>query len=668
MPSDNTLWDDRLQQEIKRFFVEEIQRVLPDDTAVLKKVKEVYELYELGPIGYLQLAKDGRIRSLNLAAAIMLGRSRAELNGRSLFQFVTRRDRDVLFLHLRHLFKEGKPKSCELQIKDPQGRLHWVRLDSLFVQQPTEKLPGTHTSLVDIDEQKEAQAKLAQLAAIVQTSEDAIIRQDPKGIITHWNPAAERIFGYPAAEALGRRFHLIVPPDRMQENHKLMRRARYGDQICAWETVRRAKDGRLIDISLTMSAMHDERGEIAAFATIERDITERVKARDSLNRVHEELKMATGAAHIGTWFADISRRIAKWNKQMYLLLGLDPRPGPEDIESFFNFIHPEDRRGYLESFQTLVKKATSEIKDEFRIIRADGQIRWLAVRGQIIRNEAGDVVHIAGVNFDITEIKQAQEAERMAQMQLAAIVAQLKQKNQELDQFVYAASHDLKAPLRAISNYSDFLQEDLGESLSGEQKLYLAGLKTAACQGQTLIRDLLEYSRIGRAEVKADKIDMPAMINEVKAYLNLSSEIDLTVQKDWPLLETDHLLLMQILKNLVGNAVKFNHRASKRVEIGWRQPDKKGSIEIFVRDNGIGIDPQYQQQVFGIFQRLHTDKEFEGTGIGLAVVKKAAMELGGEVQVESTPGKGSTFYVEIPVKMREESGQISEVKEQKLRS
>jgi light-regulated signal transduction histidine kinase (bacteriophytochrome) len=245
-------------------------------------------------------------------------------------------------------------------------------------------------------------------------------------------------------------------------------------------------------------------------------------------------------------------------------------------------------------------------------------------------------------------------------MQLTSTVAQLKQKNQELDQFVYAASHDLKAPLRAISNYSDFLQEDLGESLDGEQKRYLAGLKTAAGQGQALIKDLLDYSRVGRTEVKAEKIDMPAMINEVKAYLNLASDIDLTVQKDWPALESDHLLLMQILKNLVGNAVKFNHRASKRVDIGWRQPDKNGSIEIFVRDNGIGIDPHYQQRVFGIFQRLHTDKEFEGTGIGLAVVKKAAQELGGTVRVESAPGQGSTFYVAIPARMAEYRDQTTE--------
>jgi len=511
-----------------------------------------------------------------------------------------------------------------------------------------------------LNEQKEAQAKLAQLAAIVLASEDAIIRQDRNGIITHWNPAAERTFGFSAVEAVGRHIEMIIPPERMHENHQLTRRALRGDQISAWETVRLAKDGRPIDISLTISAIRDERGEIAAIATIERDITDRVSAQDRLNRIREELQMATAAANIGTWYVDVRQRTAQWSRQLYLLLGLNPRPGPEDIELFFSFIHPDDRRGYLESFQSLKKKAETEIKDEFRIIRADGQTRWLAARGSIIRDAFGAAVHVAGVNFDITEIKQAQAAERLAQMQLAAKIVQLEQKNQELDQFVYAASHDLKAPLRAISNYSDFLQEDLGGSLSGEQKRYLEGLKTAAGQGQALIDDLLEYSRVGRTERKAERIDMPPMINEVKAFLNLDPEIDLTVQKDWPVFETDRLLLMQILKNLVGNAVKFNHSDTKRVDIGWRQTNANGFIEIFVRDNGIGIDPQYQQQVFGIFQRLHTENEFEGTGIGLAVVKKAAMELGGEVRVESTQGKGSTFYVEIPVKMAEYSEQMTD--------
>ena len=494
-------------------------------------------------------------------------------------------------------------------------------------------------------------AELAVLAAIVQSSEDAIIRKDLNGIITHWNPAAEKIYGFKAAETVGQNIKLIIPKERMEENHELVRRVLRGEQIKSWETVRRTKYGSTIDIALSLAPIRDEHGKITALASIERDISERVVIQRRLNRISEELQMATEAARIGTWFLDFNRETAQCNDELYRLLGLDPRPGPEDIGFFFDFIHPDDRRGRLENTRALIDKASSELTDEFRIIRKDGRIRWLAVRGRMISNASDEPVQMAGVNFDITDIKQAREAEQLAQMQLAAKVAQLEQKNQELDQFAYAASHDLKAPLRAMRNYSDFLYEDLADSLSGEQKQYLEGLKNAAGQGQQLIDDLLGYSRIGRVPVKTERVDMHAMINEVKSYLNLSSDIDLNVQNNWPVFEADPMLLLQILKNLVANAVKFNTSALKRVDIGWRQPDKNGCIELFVRDNGIGIEPQYQQQIFGIFQRLHTGREYDGTGIGLAVVKKAALELGGAVRVESTQGEGSTFFVELPAKI-----------------
>ena len=494
-------------------------------------------------------------------------------------------------------------------------------------------------------------AELAVLAAIVQSSEDAIIRKDLNGIITHWNPAAEKIYGFKAAETVGQNIKLIIPKERMEENHELVRRVLRGEQIKSWETVRRTKYGSTIDIALSLAPIRDEHGKITALASIERDISERVVIQRRLNRISEELQMATEAARIGTWFLDFNRETAQCNDELYRLLGLDPRPGPEDIGFFFDFIHPDDRRGRLENTRALIDKASSELTDEFRIIRKDGRIRWLAVRGRIISNASDEPVQMAGVNFDITDIKQAREAEQLAQMQLAAKVAQLEQKNQELDQFAYAASHDLKAPLRAMRNYSDFLYEDLADSLSGEQKQYLEGLKNAAGQGQQLIDDLLGYSRIGGVPVKTERVDMHAMINEVKSYLNLSSDIDLNVQNNWPVFEADPMLLLQILKNLVANAVKFSTSALKRVDIGWRQPDKNGCIELFVRDNGIGIEPQYQQQIFGIFQRLHTGREYEGTGIGLAVVKKAALELGGAVRVESTQGEGSTFFVELPAKI-----------------
>jgi PAS domain S-box-containing protein len=550
-------------------------------------------------------------------------------------------------------FVKEKTETFELQANGRDGRPRWVRLDGLYDHDPPQH-PQSRTTLMNIKGQKQTLQKLTHLAAIVRSSNDAIIRQDPEGVITHWNPAAEKIFGYSTAEAVGRPIELIIPRDRAGEGHSLIRRVRGGEMIVGWETVRRSKDGRKINIALTLSAIHDDQGRFTAVTSIERDITEHITIRHRLNHIRDELELATSAARIGTWFADIGRKTAQWNNQLYRLLGLDPRPGPENMEFFFSFIHPDDR-GQLENIQTVINKGGDEIKEEFRIIRKDGRIRWLAARGRIMRNASGEPVHMAGINFDITEVRQAKESEKLAQMQLAVKVAQLEQKNQELEQFAYAASHDLKTPLRAIRNYSEFLYKDLAEGLSGEQKSYLDGLKIAADQGLTLIDDLLVYSRIGRTSIEAERIDMSAMMDEVKSFLNLPPDIDLTVAKDWPVFETDPMLLSLILKNLVANAAKFNQRSSKRIDIGWTQPDKKGCIELFVRDNGVGIDPKYQEQVFRIFRRLHSTMEFEGTGIGLAIVQKAAFELGGSVRVESAPGEGSTFYVKIPAKVEEGS-------------
>jgi PAS domain S-box-containing protein len=646
---------DRHRRQSRREGDKEILKTGVAGNDASQRIDELIEFFELSPVGYLKLDKGGRIRSANLTACYLLKCSRARLIGQILYRFVVHNDRDTLYLHLRHLFEKKRPQICELQVDGRNGKPRWVRLDSVYDESAPQH-PLALTVLIDIDDQKQIQTELERLAAMVQFSEDAIIRQSLDGVITHWNPAAEKIYGYSAAEVVGRHVGLIIPQARAEENHQLIRRALRGEQISAWETVRRTKDGRIIDISLSVSAIRDERGETTAIVTIERDVTEHVATRRRLNRIREELQMATAAAQIGTWFSDLHRGISQWNDQLYRLLGLKPRPGPEDSEFFFSFIHPEDRRGWLENSRAMIEKGGNEIQDEFRIIRNDGRIRWLAVRGQIMRNAAGEPVQIAGVNFDITEIKQAQEAEQWAQMQLAAKVVQLEQKNQELDQFVYAASHDLKAPLRAILNYSEFLYEDLAEDLDSEQKRYLEGLKTAAGEGQQLIDDLLAYSRIGRAATKSERIDMPALIKELKSFLNLSSEIEVRVVNDWPVFEADPLLLSQIMKNLVSNAVKFNSARTKRVEIGWRRSEKDGCIELFVRDNGIGIDPQYQQQIFGIFQRLHTSKEYEGTGIGLAIVKKAALEMEGAVRVASIPGEGSTFYVEIPRKM--EAGMV----------
>ena len=257
------------------------------------------------------------------------------------------------------------------------------------------------------------------------------------------------------------------------------------------------------------------------------------------------------------------------------------------------------------------------------------------------------------LKLELAERKRTEEALRLAHRDLANKAADLEAANEELAQYTYVASHDLKAPLRAIHNYSDFLREDLEESLDGDQKAYLDGLNRAVLQGEELVGDLLAFSQVGRQSGPIETIDAGVFLKNLIATLNLSSEIDFVLGNNWPKIEADPVLLRQIFQNLITNAIKFNPLIRKRVELGWLPADD-GRYELFVRDNGIGIEPRHHEQIFHVFKRLHSRKDYQGTGLGLAIVKKAAGKLHGSVRVESIPGEGSTFYVALP-KTQEEA-------------
>jgi signal transduction histidine kinase len=213
----------------------------------------------------------------------------------------------------------------------------------------------------------------------------------------------------------------------------------------------------------------------------------------------------------------------------------------------------------------------------------------------------------------------------------------------------YAVSHDLKTPLRGIHHYADFLREDLEAGLSDEHKTYLDGLRRAVWQAEALVDGLLELSRVGSRNLAYQAINLNTFLQEIIPSFSLPEDVDLLWQDTWPTLEAEPVLLRQIFQNLLSNAIKFNRAPRKCIELGWR-PVGAHDCELYVRDNGLGIDPRYVEQIFQIFQRLHTKQEYEGTGIGLAIVKKAASRMGGTVHVTSTPGEGSTFSVILPMR------------------
>ncbi len=256
------------------------------------------------------------------------------------------------------------------------------------------------------------------------------------------------------------------------------------------------------------------------------------------------------------------------------------------------------------------------------------------------------------LKLELTERKRAEEALRLAHRDLAKKASALEAANEELSEYAYVAAHDLKAPLRAIRNYADFLREDLEESLDGDQKTHLDGLTRAVRQGKELVEDLLAFSQVGRRRGLIETIDTGVFLRELIASLNLSSEVEVVMGNNWPTIEADLPLLRLIFQDLIRNALKFNNSLPKCIELGWL-PAGDGRYEFFVRDNGIGIEPRHHEQIFHVFKRLHSPEDYKGTGLGLAIVKKAAGKLHGSVRVESRPGKGSTFFVTLP-KTKEE--------------
>jgi PAS domain S-box-containing protein len=321
------------------------------------------------------------------------------------------------------------------------------------------------------------------------------------------------------------------------------------------------------------------------------------------------------------------------------LLGRDP----------LTLIHPDERDALRQLLSKRLKGEDAPDRYEIRRLRKDGKAIWcemMATRIEYAKRPA-----IMGNVIDITERKRTQEALRKAHDELEQRVkertVELAKINEELLEYDHIVAHVLKAPLRAIHYYSDFLREELEGNLKGNQKTYLDSLTRAVRQAAGLVDDLLEFSTVGRRSGPVERIDIGAFLYELIESLDLPSDVEVVMGNEWPSIKAEPTLLQAIFSHLIRNAVKFNHLPHKRVELGWL-PAGNERYELFVRDNGIGIEPRYHEQIFHIFERLHTDKEYEGTGVGLAICKKIVERHGGRIWVDSEPGKGSIFYFTIP--------------------
>lgn len=320
---------------------------------------------------------------------------------------------------------------------------------------------------------------------------------------------------------------------------------------------------------------------------------------------------------------------------------------------YADLIHADDRPRIEHDVAEHLANGPDDYRQEYRIRTASGTWVWLDDRTWLTRDERGAVTDIHGVLLDITATKAAEAEVRRLNATLedrvAERTAQLQAANQELRSFSYTVSHDLKAPLRGIEGYSQLLLEQYRDRLDEDGRHFLASIRRSALHMHELIEDLLAYSRIERQALDVRSVDLPAAVRGVLdgfAHEIQTRGVKIVVKELPPQIRTDPSGLTLVLRNLVSNALKFTRDTpAPHITIDAYRHDRH--IVLTVADNGVGFDMKYHDRIFEIFQRLHRAEDYPGTGIGLALVRKALQRIGGTVWAVSEPGQGATFHVEL---------------------
>ncbi len=828
----------------------------------------------------ISVNREQRIVLFNVAAEKLFGRSATTVLGQELEQFIPHGLREQ---HRQHVadFGETGVTSRSMRSLRPlvglrgDGAEFPIEASISQVEVAGEKI---YTVILrDISERKRAQDAAALLTALVASSSDAIVSKDLQGLVTSWNAGAEKMFGYAAAEIIGRPITVLIPGEMHAEEARILARIRRGESVNHFETVRLRKDGSSVQVSLTVSPIKDASGQTVGASKVARDISERRSAEaralwlssfpernpspiveldpvedivhylnpaalrqfpslqvDGLRHpllagvqelttqlaeqgtVHREL--AVGDSFFSQLLSDIAdsgrvriystditarrnaeralrereaelhasdRRLAEivhgmneacfaldadwrfsfvndrveslFHEQRDRMLGrtiwalfpavvgtkfeasyrramservpvafevyspiaerwLDIRlfPTGEGLAAFLLDIHARkmaelEREKFvslvenstefigmrdLEGIPIFINRAARElvgldsleharlippaefffeedrafVRDEFvpRVLRdghgetelrfrhfKTGEEIWMIYNAFVVRDLHGEPTGLATVSRNITERKRAEQEVQQLNADLERRVIertdQLEAANKELEAFSYSVSHDLRAPLRAVSGFSQIVLEDFGPQLPKEAKEHLQTICDGAQRMGLLIDDLLAFARLSRLPLGKRTVDVEQQVRD--ALSELQSEhsgrsIDLRIS-ELPPCHCDPALLKQVWLNLLSNALKYSKNRDPAV-IEVSSISELGQVVYFVRDNGTGFDMRYASKLFGVFQRLHRQEEFTGTGVGLAIVHRILTRHGGRVWADALPNQGATFYFTVP--------------------
>ena len=489
--------------------------------------------------------------------------------------------------------------------------------------------------------------RAAWVAAIVDSSDDAIVSKTLDGLITSWNRAAERIFGWTAAEAVGRSITIVIPPDRLAEEEDILARIKQGEKIEHFETTRMRKDGTRFEISLTVSPIKNAKGEVIGASKIARDISARLHGDEAIARLAAIVNSADDAIVSKT----LDGVITSWNRAAQAMFGWT---AAEAVGQRITLIIPRER--WPEQDEVLARVCKGESIDHFDTVRVrkSGERIDVSLPVSPVKDARGRIIGASKIARDVSDRKRA-EAERTKLLQT---VQQAREEAEELnrskDQFLAVLSHELRTPLNAIFGWARMLQSAAMDEATSRRAID-AILRNATAQVQ-LVEDLLDVSRIitGKMRLDVQWLDLKSVIESaLDAVQPAASAKGLKIEtvldpNAGPVVGAADRL-RQVVWNLLMNAIKFTPRDG-RVQVHLRK--LKSHVEIVVSDSGEGIQPEILPFIFDRFRQgdSTTTRPHGGLGLGLALVRHLVDLHGGRVRAASEgPGRGATFVVELPV-------------------
>ncbi len=606
--------------------------------------------------GIFLLDREGRILFSNDHVQLLTGYSPSELKNQHFSIFynnkgdVTKAEYEMQMACGNKNFISEDLRTCK------NGEKFWGRLNITAILE-NKACTGFTCVLSNISERKADEIDLRKseekYRLMVEGVRDyAIFLLDVNGNIITWNRGAQLIKGYSSNEIIGKHFSTFYTAEDLQ-NKKPERELQIAIKEGKYEEEgwRVRKNGSVFWANIVITALFNEHNTLIGFSKVTRDLTERKENEEILRQSEERNRLLVEqVTDYAIFMLDENGRIMSWNKGAERIKGYKPE---EIIGKYFSIFYPEeDILDGKPPRELRIAKETGKYEEEGWRKRKDGSMFWANVVITSVKNKQGQIIGFSKVTRDLTErkkaereLKESHDRYRMLADELRIINEELSYTNQELEQFTSVASHDLQEPLRTIKSFLQLIELRSRDVANEELHLYVEKCFDAASRMKELIQNLLHYTQLSRGQLINEEINVEDLINQ--SVQNLRGAVEksgaiISVTSDVEFLEGDKIQLQQLIQNLLSNALKFTNAKNPQVRIKCTR--ESGHILFSVSDNGIGIEKNDLQKVFDIFRRLHTEKEYPGTGIGLAICKKIVERHNGTIWVESEPGKGTTFY------------------------